>query len=66
MFEKFHRPLVDILQSYADIIVGMHFGHDHSDSFKVMTNSAGKESNLLDDLQRNSFEVVFRVIDKCC
>ena len=43
-------PLVDILQSYADIIVGMHFGHDHSDSFKVVPNKAGRYFKMYNDL----------------
>ena len=47
-------PLADILQSYADIIVGMHFGHDHSDSFKVVPNKAGKYFNLYNDLSCES------------
>ncbi|XP_052225017.1 acid sphingomyelinase-like phosphodiesterase 3a [Dreissena polymorpha] len=36
MHEKFHTPLADILQTNADIIVGMFFKHDHSDGFKVL------------------------------
>lgn len=38
MYEMFHTALVIILQTYADIIVGMHFGHDHTDS----SNADGK------------------------
>ncbi|KAH3787782.1 acid sphingomyelinase-like phosphodiesterase 3b [Dreissena polymorpha] len=41
MHEKFHTPLVDILQTHADIIVGMFFGHDHSDGFKVLPDKTG-------------------------
>ncbi|KAH3787773.1 acid sphingomyelinase-like phosphodiesterase 3b [Dreissena polymorpha] len=42
MHEMFHIPFVDILQTHADVIVGMFFGHDHSDGFKVLPNKSGK------------------------
>ncbi|KAL4233327.1 Acid sphingomyelinase-like phosphodiesterase 3a [Mactra antiquata] len=44
MHEKYHTPLVNILRGYTDIIVGMHFGHDHSDGFKVLHSSDGQHA----------------------
>lgn len=41
MHEIYHNPFLAILRNYADIIVGMHFGHDHADGFKVLTNTNG-------------------------
>ncbi|KAL4233328.1 Acid sphingomyelinase-like phosphodiesterase 3b [Mactra antiquata] len=44
MYEKYHTPLVDILRGYTDIIVGMHFGHNHADGFKFLHSSDGHHS----------------------
>ena len=41
MYEKFNTKLMDILQRYASIIVGLHFGHDHADGFKILPDSHG-------------------------
>jgi len=42
MHAMHHVPLVRILRRYADIIVGMHFGHDHADGFKILYNNNGQ------------------------
>lgn len=44
MHEVYHEPLVAILRDFTDTIVGMHFGHDHADGFKVLKNMKGKHS----------------------
>ncbi|XP_045189493.2 acid sphingomyelinase-like phosphodiesterase 3a isoform X2 [Mercenaria mercenaria] len=38
----YHRPLVAVMRDYTDIIVAMHFGHDHADGFKVLKNNKGE------------------------
>ena len=45
MYEKFNTKLVEILQRYASIIVGLHFGHDHADGFKILPDSHGNVRN---------------------
>lgn len=42
MWENFNMELVEILQRYASIIIGMHFGHDHADGFKIFPDMDGK------------------------
>ncbi|KAK7486174.1 hypothetical protein BaRGS_00022497, partial [Batillaria attramentaria] len=34
--EEFRQPVLSVLQDYTDIIVGLHFGHNHADGFKVI------------------------------
>ncbi|XP_053390580.1 acid sphingomyelinase-like phosphodiesterase 3a [Mercenaria mercenaria] len=41
LFPDQNDKLVKILRQYADIIVAMHFGHEHTDAFKVLKNTAG-------------------------
>ena len=41
MYEKFNTKLMETLQRYASIIVGLHFGHDHADGFKILPDSHG-------------------------
>ncbi|XP_052771999.1 acid sphingomyelinase-like phosphodiesterase 3b [Mya arenaria] len=41
MHEQFHTPLVETLRRYTDVIVAMHFGHDHADGFKVLSGNSG-------------------------
>jgi hypothetical protein len=38
----YHKPLVSVLREFTDIIVAMHFGHDHADGFKILKNDNGK------------------------
>ncbi|XP_060573305.1 acid sphingomyelinase-like phosphodiesterase 3a [Ruditapes philippinarum] len=38
----YHEPLVSVLREFTDIIVAMHFGHDHADGFKVLKNEKGR------------------------
>ena len=47
MHEKYHTPLVDILQQHADVIAAMFFGHDHADGFKILPNKNGIYFDLL-------------------
>ncbi|KAK3590104.1 hypothetical protein CHS0354_041150 [Potamilus streckersoni] len=42
MYEKFNNRLNDIFLKYSDVIVAMHFGHDHADGFKVYMDKAGE------------------------
>lgn len=44
MYDSFHNKLVGILKKYAAVIVGMHFGHDHADEFKILQNNDGVAS----------------------
>lgn len=41
LYTKQNERLVEILRDFADVIVAMHFGHEHSDAFKVLKNNAG-------------------------
>ncbi|KAH9491721.1 Acid sphingomyelinase-like phosphodiesterase 3a [Bulinus truncatus] len=38
---SFHQPYVDLMTKYSDVIVAHHYGHDHSDSFKILQRSDG-------------------------
>ncbi|PVD29741.1 hypothetical protein C0Q70_08997 [Pomacea canaliculata] len=40
--EAFVAPFMTIISNFSDIIVGMHFGHDHHDGFKVFYDSQGQ------------------------
>lgn len=41
MTKTFNQKFIDIISSYADVIVAMHFGHEHHDSFRLFYDSAG-------------------------
>lgn len=41
MSDAYHKPLIALLKQYAEIVVGMHFGHDHQDGFKILKNDNG-------------------------
>ena len=41
MWEQFNTKLVEVLQRYTEVIVGMHFGHDHADGFKIFQGTKG-------------------------
>ena len=45
MWEQFNEALTEILRNYASCIVGMHFGHDHADGFKVFPDANGTCNN---------------------
>lgn len=40
--DEFIEPFNSALREFADVIVGMHFGHDHSDGFKVFYDKQGQ------------------------
>ena len=40
--DEFSEPFNSALREFADVIVGMHFGHDHGDSFKVFYDKQGQ------------------------
>lgn len=42
MYEDFHQKLNSILYKYSNIIIGMHFGHEHNDNFRVFYDEQGK------------------------
>ena len=42
MYEDFHQKLNAILYRYNEIIVGLHFGHEHNDNFRVFYDDKGK------------------------
>ncbi|KAL4234305.1 Acid sphingomyelinase-like phosphodiesterase 3b [Mactra antiquata] len=41
MTKKFNHKFVDIVQRHADVIVAMHFGHEHHDNFRLFYDSTG-------------------------
>ncbi|XP_041348060.1 acid sphingomyelinase-like phosphodiesterase 3b [Gigantopelta aegis] len=42
MYTGFHKRFVSILREYGHVITGIHFGHQHEDSFKVLKTTDGK------------------------
>ena len=46
MYEHYNTRLNEIIMTYGELIVGMHFGHEHSDNFRVYHNDAGKMINI--------------------
>lgn len=44
---EFQAPVQSALQNYTDIIVGLHFGHDHADGFKVLYDKQGHAGSPL-------------------
>lgn len=42
MYEDFHQKLNSILYKYSNIIIGMHFGHEHNDNFRVFYDEQDK------------------------
>ena len=66
MWEQFNEALIEVLQTYASIIVGMHFGHDHADGFKIFTDANGNVSrdiNLqgVNKIRRHYLDCVKRI-----
>lgn len=41
MYTEFGARLTNILRRHSGIIVGMHFGHDHADGFKILPDVHG-------------------------
>ncbi|XP_060063975.1 acid sphingomyelinase-like phosphodiesterase 3b [Ylistrum balloti] len=39
MYEHFNRKINYVIQKYADVIIGLHFGHEHADTFLVYKKS---------------------------
>ncbi|XP_076438432.1 LOW QUALITY PROTEIN: acid sphingomyelinase-like phosphodiesterase 3b [Babylonia areolata] len=39
---EFQTPIISMLQDFTDVIVAMHFGHDHHDGFKVFYDKQGR------------------------
>ncbi|KAL8577172.1 hypothetical protein ACOMHN_063431 [Nucella lapillus] len=40
--QEFQQPMQSVLQDFTDVIVAMHFGHDHHDGFKVFYDKQGQ------------------------
>ncbi|XP_059146903.1 acid sphingomyelinase-like phosphodiesterase 3b [Physella acuta] len=38
---RFHARFINLLTSYSDIILAHHYGHDHSDSFRILQRDDG-------------------------
>lgn len=46
-YPKFNEQLVAIIRDFADVIVGMHFGHDHHDGFKIFSDMQGESYPII-------------------
>ena len=42
MNEKHNTKINDLYRKYGDVIVGIHSGHEHMDSFRIIYNKNGK------------------------
>ncbi|XP_045191532.2 acid sphingomyelinase-like phosphodiesterase 3b [Mercenaria mercenaria] len=42
MSEAFNKKMNSIVSRHSDVIVAMHFGHEHHDNFRLYYNTAGK------------------------
>lgn len=42
MTKELNQKLVDIILNHADVIVAMHFGHEHHDSFRLFYAGNGE------------------------
>lgn len=40
--DKFNRKYLQFIRRYSDIIVGQFFGHQHTDTFRIFKDGAGK------------------------
>jgi sphingomyelin phosphodiesterase acid-like 3 len=43
-YARHKGPFVSLLLEYSDVIVATHFGHDHSDGFKILQNKEGTQA----------------------
>ncbi|XP_060587321.1 acid sphingomyelinase-like phosphodiesterase 3a [Ruditapes philippinarum] len=41
LYKHQNDRLIEISNQYSDVIVAMHFGHEHTDAFKVLTDEKG-------------------------
>ncbi|XP_062567055.1 acid sphingomyelinase-like phosphodiesterase 3b [Saccostrea cucullata] len=41
-YQHFNTRMVHILQQYSDIIIGLHFGHEHADTFRLFYDHSGQ------------------------
>lgn len=41
-YDEFVQPVNSALKDFAGVIVGMHFGHDHHDGFKIFQDNTGQ------------------------
>ena len=40
-YQHFNTRMVHILQQYSDVIIGLHFGHEHADTFRIFYGHSG-------------------------
>lgn len=40
-YQHFNTRMVHILQQYSDVIIGLHFGHEHADTFRIFYDHSG-------------------------
>lgn len=59
MYPEYNGMLVNILRRHASTIVGMHFGHDHSDEFKILPDVQGSTPFFLSYLVHVKLRVNF-------
>ncbi|XP_033758813.1 acid sphingomyelinase-like phosphodiesterase 3b [Pecten maximus] len=39
MYQHFNKKMNDIILKYSDVIIGLHFGHEHMDNFRLYRKS---------------------------
>ncbi|XP_011438303.3 acid sphingomyelinase-like phosphodiesterase 3b [Magallana gigas] len=46
-YQHFNTRMVHILQQYSDVIIGLHFGHEHADTFRLFYDHSGRPEMTL-------------------
>jgi len=52
MTSELNEKFVNIVIQHADVIVAMHFGHEHHDSFRMFYNAEGRFTVVLIEIPR--------------
>lgn len=45
MTKAFNKKFIEIVQRHSSVIVAMHFGHEHHDSFRLFYDQKGNSIN---------------------
>lgn len=63
-YQHFNTRMVHILQQYSDVIIGLHFGHEHADTFRIFYDHSGIHDYYIDHTFRVDFFLLKYDIEK--
>lgn len=59
MYEEYNERINNLILDFSDVIIGMHFGHEHSDNFRVHFDDSGNYYCYVNKARGNFFTLCF-------